>query len=68
MKIAFVVIKLVDESVEKSNVELEKEIEEELSKNVVPWMREIEKVTVLENSAEGSELRHAEVQRTKRDH
>jgi len=52
LKIAFVVIKLVEESVEKSNVELENEIEEELSRNVtIPWMQNIEKVTVLENPA-----------------
>jgi len=50
-KKAMIVITLVDESEEKSNRELEKEIFEELSKAPIriPWMRQVLKVEVTEN-------------------
>jgi hypothetical protein len=48
LKIVFITAELVKESVEKSNRELEREIMEELLKSVIPWVKEVEKVTVLE--------------------
>lgn len=47
-KKAFITILLVKESIEKSNEEIEKEIFEELSKNLpkIPWFKSVEKVTV----------------------
>jgi len=49
-KKAIIVIRLVEEAVEKSNEEVEKEIFEELSKDLpkIPWCKEVEKVTVAE--------------------
>ena len=49
-KKAIIVIRLVEESAEKSNEEIEKEIIEELSKRppVIPWLKKVEKVTVTE--------------------
>jgi len=49
-KKAVIVISLVEESVEKANEEIEKEILEELSKETpkIPWFRSVEKVTVTE--------------------
>ena len=49
-KKAIIVIRLVDESAEKSNEEIEKEILEELSKHppVIPWAKKVEKVTIAE--------------------
>ena len=49
-KKAVVVVTLVDESREKSNDELEKEIFDELSKAPakIPWMKQVEKVEVTE--------------------
>jgi len=49
-KKAVVVVTLVDESLEKSNDELEKEIFDELSKAPakIPWMKQVEKVEVTE--------------------
>ena len=49
-KKAIIVIFLVEESYEKSNKEIEKEIFESLSKGLprIPWLAEIEKVTVRE--------------------
>ena len=49
-KKAVVVVTLVDESIEKSNDELEKEIFDELSKapTKIPWMKQVEKVEVTE--------------------
>ena len=43
-------IRLVEESAEKSNEEIEKEIIEELSRepSAIPWLKKIEKVTVTE--------------------
>ncbi len=43
-----IVISLVEESIEKANEEIEKEILEELSKGVpmIPWFKNVEKVTV----------------------
>jgi hypothetical protein len=47
-KKAIIVFSLVDESADKANEEIEKEILEELSKEPsrIPWAKEIEKVTV----------------------
>jgi len=47
-KKAIIVVSLVDESAEKANEKIEKEILEELSKEPsrIPWAKEIEKVTV----------------------
>ena len=47
-KKAIIVISLVEESVEKANEEIEKEILEELSKGIprIPWLKNVEKVTV----------------------
>lgn len=49
-KKAIIVITLVDESVERSNEELEKEILKELVRNpsVIPWMKNVEKIEVRE--------------------
>jgi len=49
-KKAVIVVSLVEESAEKPNEEIEKEILEELSKHpsVVPWLKKVEKVTVTE--------------------
>lgn len=49
-KKAIIVIRLVEESAEKSNEEIEKDILEELSKHppVIPWLKRVEKVTVSE--------------------
>lgn len=48
MKKAIIEVKLVDEAGEVENQQIEKEIGEELSNAVVPWVREVLKVTVLE--------------------
>jgi len=47
-KKAIIVIFLVEESYEKSNKEIEKEIFDELSKGLpkIPWCKKVEKVTV----------------------
>jgi len=47
---AFIVFSLVEESAEKSNEEIEKEILWELSKrpSLIPWLKKVEKVTVSE--------------------
>jgi len=49
-KKAVIVISLVEESAEKANEEIEKEIIEELSRepSAIPWLKKIEKVTVTE--------------------
>ena len=49
-KKVIIAIDLVEESAEKTNEEIEKEILEELSKHppVIPWMKKVEKVTVKE--------------------
>lgn len=49
-KKAIIVIRLVAESAEKSNEEIEKEILEELSKYppMIPWLKNVEKVKVKE--------------------
>jgi hypothetical protein len=49
-KKALIEISLVEASAEKANEEIEKEIFEELSKGLptIPWMKEVEKVTVAE--------------------
>lgn len=50
-KKAVIVIALVEEAKEKNNMELEKEIFEELYTwpANIPWMKKVEKVTVIEN-------------------
>ena len=49
-KEAIIVIGLVEESAEKLNEEIEKEILEELSKHppTIPWLKKVEKITVTE--------------------
>lgn len=49
-KKAVIVISLVEESVNKANKEIEKEIIEELSKAPpkLPWLKKVEKVSVIE--------------------
>jgi len=49
-KKAVIVFSLVEESVEKADEEIEKEIFEELSEcpAKIPWMKNVEKVTVTE--------------------
>ena len=49
-KKVMIVVSLVEESAEKANEEIEKEIFEELSKGLprIPWFKEVEKVTVTE--------------------
>jgi len=49
-KKAVIVVSLVEESAEKPNEEIEREILEELSREParIPWMKEVEKVTVTE--------------------
>ena len=51
-KKAIIVIALVDESKEKENGELEREILAELSKapHAIPWMKKVLKVEVVEDS------------------
>jgi hypothetical protein len=50
-KKAIIVVSLVDESEDKTNDELEKEIFDELPKAPpsIPWMKEVEKVEIVEN-------------------
>ena len=50
VKKAIIVITLVKESEKKTNKELEDEIFDELSKSPpkIPWMKSVEKVTVIE--------------------
>jgi hypothetical protein len=49
-KKATIVVSLVKESLEKSNEEIEKEIFEELSKDLpkIPWFGKVQNVTVTE--------------------
>jgi len=49
-KKAIIVINLVEESVEEKNEEIEKEILEELTEDLplIPWLANVEKVTVIE--------------------
>jgi len=50
VKKAVIVISLVEESAEKPNLEIEKEIMKELSKEParIPWLKKVEKITVSE--------------------
>jgi len=45
-----IVINLVEESIEKANEEIEKEILQELADDMpmIPWLERVEKVTVIE--------------------
>ena len=49
-KKAVIVISLVEESIKKANKEIEKEIIEELSRAPpkLPWLKKVEKVSVIE--------------------
>jgi len=49
-KKAIIVINLVEESAEKTNEEIEKEIWQELADDMplIPWLERVEKVTVIE--------------------
>jgi len=49
-KKAVIVVSLVEESAEKANEEIEREITKELSQPPpkIPWMKKVEKVTVTE--------------------
>jgi len=49
-KKAVIIINLVEESIEKANEEIEKEILQELTDDlpVIPWLEKVEKVTVIE--------------------
>jgi len=51
-KKAVIVIRLVDESVEKVNEEIEREILHELSTGMpkIPWFKSLEKVTVTDET------------------
>lgn len=48
MKKAVIEVRLVDEASEVTNQQIEKEISKELSKVIVPWVRDVLKVAVLE--------------------
>ena len=50
-KKAIIVVRLVKESLEKENSEIEKEITQQLTEDLpaIPWFESIEKVTVTEN-------------------
>jgi len=50
-KKAYITIRLVKESEKKPNKEIEKEILDSLSKDLprIPWLAEVEKVTVMED-------------------
>jgi len=52
VKKAVLLVRLVEESVERANEEIEREIFEELSEGFtrIPWFAKIEKVTVSESS------------------
>lgn len=51
VKKAVIVVRLVEESLERENSEIEKEIIQELMDDlsVIPWFESIEKVTVTED-------------------
>ena len=51
VKKAVIVVRLVEESLEKENSEIKREIIQELMDDlpVIPWFESIEKVTVTEN-------------------
>lgn len=50
-KKAVIVIRLVEESAEKANDEIKKDIFDELSAEPkIPWFKSVEKVTVLEET------------------
>lgn len=49
-KKVIVVINLVEESLEEANEEIEKEIWQELTDDmpIIPWLQNVEKITVIE--------------------
>ncbi len=52
VKKAVLLVRLVEESIERANEEIEREILEGLSEGLptIPWVEEVEKVIVSENS------------------
>jgi len=50
-KKAIIVVSLIDETVRKTNKEIEKEIMDELSRHppLIPWLKKVEKVTIEES-------------------
>lgn len=46
-KVAIIVMFLLEESMEKPNKEIEKEILKEVKELTIPWMGKVDKVTVL---------------------
>jgi len=52
VKKAILLVRLVEESVERTNEEIEREIFEELSEGLpkIPWFEKVEKVAVSESS------------------
>jgi len=52
VKRAVILVQLVEESVERANEDIEKEIFEELCEGLpkIPWFEKVEKVTVSESS------------------
>ncbi len=65
---AIIVVSLIEESSEKSDEDIEKEILEELKNEVLftPWVESIERVTVIDESAEERTLAYMRaVQATK---
>jgi len=52
VKKAVILVRLVEESIERANEDIEKEIFEELCEGLpkIPWFEEVEKVTVSERS------------------
>jgi hypothetical protein len=67
-KKAVIVFSLVEESAEKSNEEIEREIMEELSMEParIPWLKEVEKVTVTEAWIPENEKRKSSSHRPKK--
>lgn len=47
-RMVMIVFSLVEESREKTNKELEEEIKKELSRITLPWCKEVEEVKVIE--------------------
>lgn len=49
-KKAVIVVRLIEESLDKANADIEKEIVQELmiDLSVIPWLESVEKITVIE--------------------
>ncbi len=68
---AIIVVNLIEESSEKSDEDIEKEILEELKNEmlIAPWVESIQKVTVIDESAEERALTYVRaVHATKHGH